>query len=149
MNSFQTDLLVGKDVEKTVLNQIQNKYPKAFMIDGKFSPYDIFIPETSKSVEVKSDRKSQHTGNLVIEISMYGKPSALMTTLADYWVIYTGVQFIWITPLQLKNMIVENGLPLRSFVGNGDTEPKRAYLPTVEMVMQYATSIQNHERETE
>jgi hypothetical protein len=149
MNKFQTDLLVGKDVEKIVLNQIQNKYPKAFMIDGKFSPFDIFIPETSKGIEVKSDRKSQHTGNLVIEISMYGKPSALMSTLADYWVIYTGEQFIWITPLQLKNMIVENNLPLRTFVGNGDTEPKKAYLPTVEMVKQYATSVQNHEKETQ
>jgi hypothetical protein len=148
MTTFQTDLQVGKDVEKTVLEMIQNKYPKAFMIDGKFSPYDIFIPEISKSIEVKSDRKSQHTGNLVIEVSMYGKPSALMTTLADYWVIYTGVQFIWITPLQLKNMIVQNGLSLRTFVGNGDTEPKKAYLPTVEMVMQYAGRIQNYEKET-
>ena len=148
MNKFQTDLLVGKDVEKIVLKQIQNKYPKAFMIDGKFSPYDIFIPETSKSIEVKSDRKSQHTGNLVIEISMYGKPSALMTTLADYWVIFTGQHFIWIAPLQLKNMIVENNPTLRTFVGNGDTVPKKAYLPKIEMVMQYATSIQKHERQT-
>jgi hypothetical protein len=141
-------LQVGKDVEKTVLEMIQNKYPKAFMIDGKFSPYDIFIPEISKSIEVKSDRKSKHTGNLVIEVSMYGKPSALMATLADCWVIYTGEHFIWITPLQLKNMIVENGLQLRTFVGNGDTEPKKAYLPTVEMVMQYAERVQNYEQET-
>tara|TARA_R110000823_G_scaffold18958_4_gene58874 strand:+ start:3780 stop:4226 length:447 start_codon:yes stop_codon:yes gene_type:complete len=145
--TFQTDLQVGKDVEKTVLIQIQNKYPKAFMIDGKFSPYDIFIPEISKGIEVKSDRKSKHTGNLVIEVSMFGKPSALMATLADYWVIYTGNQFIWITPLQLKNMIVENGLQLRTFIGNGDTQPKKAYLPKIEMVVRYSTSIQNYEKD--
>ena len=148
MTTFETDLRIGKDVEKTVLYIIQKKYPKAFMIDGKFSPYDIFIPEISKSIEVKSDRKSKHTGNLVIEVSMYGKPSALMATLADCWVIYTGEQFIWITPLQLKNMIVENGLQLRTFVGNGDTEPKNAYLPKVEMVMQYAERVQNYGKET-
>ena len=47
MTTFQTDLQVGKDVEKKVLEMIQNKYPKAFVIDGKFSPYDIFIPEIS------------------------------------------------------------------------------------------------------
>jgi len=123
VTTFQTDLQVGKDVEKKVLEMIQNKYPKAFVIDGKFSPYDIFIPEISKSIEVKSDRKSQHTGNLVIEV------------------------FIWITPLQLKNMIVQNGLSLRTITGKGDTEPKKAYLPTVEMVMQYAERVQNYEKE--
>ena len=147
MTTFQTDLQVGKDVEKKVLEMIQNKYPKAFVIDGKFSPYDIFIPEISKSIEVKSDRKSQHTGNLVIEVFMYGKPSALMATLADCWVIFTGEQFIWITPLPLKNMIVQNGLSLRTITGKGDTEPKKAYLPTVEMVMQYAERVQNYEKE--
>jgi len=149
MTTFQTDLQVGKDVEKTVLEMIQNKYPKAFMIDGKFSPYDIFIPEISKSIEVKSDRKSQHTGNLVIEVFMYGKPSALMATLADCWVIFTGEVFIWITPLQLKNMIVQNGLSLRTITGKGDIEPKKAYLPTVEMVMQYAERVQNYEQENQ
>jgi len=148
MTTFETDLLVGKDVEKKVLKMIQKKYPKAFMIDGKFSPYDIFIPELSKSIEVKSDQKSQHTGNLVVEIAMYGKPSGLMATLADSWVIFTGNQFIWITPTQLKNMIVENNLQLRTFVGKGDTVAKDAYLPKIELVMQYATSIQNHEKET-
>ena len=140
--TFKTDLQIGKDVEKTVLKMIQNKYPKAFMIEGKFSPYDIFVPEISKGIEVMSDRKSKHTGNLVIEVSMYGKPSALMATLADFWVIFTGDRLIWISPLQLKNMIVASGLSIRSFVGKGDTEPKKAYLPKIEMVIEYATSVQ-------
>ena len=137
--TFKDDLQYGKDVESKVLSMIKKKYPLAFMIEGKFSPYDIFIPETSTSVEVKSDQKSKYTGNLVIEVSMYNKPSALMTTLADYWVIWTGDEYIWIRPDDLKKMIILEDLPQRTFVGNGDTEPKSAYLPKVEQVKKYAT----------
>ena len=64
--TFKDDLYIGKEVEKKVLGLINQKYPLAFMINGKFSPYDIFIPEVSQSVEVKSDQKSQYTGKLVV-----------------------------------------------------------------------------------
>ena len=141
MQTFKEDLAYGKEVEKTVLSMIQKKYPLAFMIEGKFSPYDIFIPEISTSVEVKADQKSKFTGNLVIEVAMYGKPSALMTTLADYWVIYTGNEYIWIKPINLKKMIILEALNQRTFVGKGDTEPKRAYLPKIEQVKKYAERI--------
>ena len=139
--TFKDDLYIGKEVEKKVLGLINQKYPLAFMINGKFSPYDIFIPEVSQSVEVKSDKKSQHTGNLVVEVSMYGKPSGLMATLADFWVIFTGIEYIWIRPESLKDMIVLFGLPLKTFVCNGDTEPKKAYLPKVEIVKKYAEKV--------
>ena len=61
------------------------------MIDGYCKEWDIYIPELDEGVEVKSDQKSKHTGNIVIEIEFNGKPSALATTKAKYWVIFDSV----------------------------------------------------------
>ena len=80
MNTFTEDLKVGKLYENIVLNKIKEKYPKAYIIDGYCKDWDIYIPELNFGVEVKSDKKSLHTGNIVIEIEMNGKPSALATS---------------------------------------------------------------------
>jgi hypothetical protein len=90
-NSFYEDLDAGIAIELEVLNIIQKKYPKAYKIDGLFSGYDLFVPELNIGVEVKSDKKSLKTGNIVIEIEFNGKPSALSVTTAKYWVIYDGL----------------------------------------------------------
>ena len=80
MGDFSEDLEVGHKSEKIILQIIQKKYPQAYMVEGYFKEYDIWIPEIHKGVEVKQDYKSEHTGNIVVEIEMYDKPSALMAT---------------------------------------------------------------------
>ena len=107
MNNFYQSLEVGKQSEKIVLNRIKNKYPSAYIKDGYFKDFDIFIPEIDTSVEVKKDFKSQYTGNVVVEILMNGEPSALSTTKADWWVFH---------------------LDDIRFVGKGDCAYKVAYL---------------------
>ena len=87
--SFNEDLHTGEAMKQEVLKEIQKKYPQAYKIEGYFKDYDIYIPELSKSVEVKRDYKSKDTGNLVIELTFDGKPSALLTTKADYWVFFS------------------------------------------------------------
>ena len=67
--------------------------------------YDIWIPEINRAIEVKADLKSQQTGNVVIEIEMFGRPSGLLTTKADDWVICTGDYFYWIEPQELIKQI--------------------------------------------
>ena len=32
---------------------------------------------------------------------MYDKPSALLTTKADYWIIFTGQELLYITPIKI------------------------------------------------
>jgi len=81
--TFQTDLQRGLEVEERVLAILQKKYPCATLVNA-FKGYDIWIPEIDKSVEVKFDPMSQRTGNIVVEIEMYGKDSGLMATQADY-----------------------------------------------------------------
>ena len=102
---FQQDLKTGKAIEEKVLTIIKKKYPLAVLIDGKFKDYDIFIPENNKTVEVKVDLLTGKTGNMLIELYMYGKPSALLATKADYWVFYTGNGFAWTTP---KKYVIQN-----------------------------------------
>ena len=141
MTFFELSLQRGKEVEQEVLEIIQKKYPLAFGIDGMFKGYDLFVPEISAGVEVKSDRMSQETGNIVIEISFGDVPSALMTTLAKFWVIVTVEEMIWITPSRIKDCIIETNQDLRTFVGNGDTTAKKAYLIKRNTIVQYADRV--------
>jgi hypothetical protein len=126
MAEFHEALSRGKQIEELILSMIKPKYPKAHIIDGYFKDYDIYIPEKGFGVEVKCDEKSKFTRNLVIEVEFNGKPSALSTTKAEYWVFYTGEEIIWIEPQMLKDIILS--YPLRKFIGKGDTKFKKAYL---------------------
>jgi hypothetical protein len=134
---FTKDLEVGKTYENKVLHIIQKKYPKAYIIDGYCKEWDIYIPELEKGVEVKSDRKSLYTGNIVIEIEFDGKPSALITTKAVWWVIYDGIKYNWFTVNNIKKCIKENNLRSKRFVGRGDTKEKKAYLIKKEILYKY------------
>ena len=145
MNSFYEDLKDGKETENNVLAIIKKKYPKSYIIEGYFKDYDIYVPEKDMGIEVKKDVKSQETGNLVIEVEFNGKPSALSTTKADYWVFYDGDNYIWITPTMLKDL-TENCGHVVEFIGNGDTKPKKAYLMPKSLVKKLATLItKSHE----
>lgn len=135
---FEEDLKIGHIIETEVLKLIHKKYPKAYMQSGYFKEYDIFIPEIQKSVEVKSDQKSKYTNNIVIEIEFAGKPSALSTTKADFWVIYDGYNYKWFTPQRIHQCIKDNNQKLVSFKGNGDEQSKKAYLIKKELLYKYA-----------
>ena len=124
--SFKEDLKAGKVIEEYILERIQEKYPKAKIMEGYFKEYDIIIPEINKTVEVKSDVKSLHTGNYVVEIAFDGKESALSTTKADWWVFYDSECEVWIKPDNIWRAV--KGLEMREFVGKGDEKSKTAYL---------------------
>lgn len=140
MQTFARDLKAGNSVENIVLNMIKPKYPCATLINGYFPDYDIWIPEIHKSVEVKSDQKSQHTGNILIEVEMFDKPSALFHTKADYWVIFDGFDFLWTTPKKIFECIIFNKLRYAEFVGRGDTVSKKAFLIKKDLLSQYLIS---------
>lgn len=128
IETFHRDLAKGKEIEYRVLNIIKSKYPLSYIEDGYFKLWDIFVPEKNIGVEVKMDEKSKETGNIVIEIEFGGKPSALATTKAKYWVIYDGYGFKWFLVDSIKKCIIENNLKPVQFTGRGDTKSKIAYL---------------------
>jgi len=117
MNTFHKDLERGKEIESKALDVIRKKYPSASLIEA-FKGYDIWIPELHKSVEVKYDPMSNETGNIVVEIEMNGKASALITTTADYWLFYDDHVFVLIKPMSIVNFIFQEKLTFVEFVGN-------------------------------
>ena len=140
--TFHRDLQRGIDIELDVLNIIKKKYISATLVN-KYKGYDIWIPELSKSIEVKSDLKSNYTNNIVIEIEMYGKPSGLMVTEADYWVFYDGNQYVSIKPMEIIRCIFLNKLTHAEFIGKGDTVPKKAFLVKKDILFQYGKVLGN------
>ena len=141
MNTFETDLQTGKKIEADVLALIQRKYPQAFGIKGYCKAYDIFVPETSQGIEVKLDDKSRETGNIVVEVRMDNKLSALSTTKAHYWVFVTHYKYAFIKPERIKDCIVLNNLDMKSFTSRGDTSSKDAYLIKEDMLFSYADKV--------
>jgi len=141
MQAFDTSLSVGKLREAELIEFFQSKGHKPIPIPGKFSGFDFFLANTKQGYEVKQDWKAHYSGNLVVEVEMYGKRSGLMATTADWWIFDTKTEFIFITPKQLKDLIVETNPPLRQFTGKGDSQPKKAYLIPVQRIKNYASSI--------
>ena len=91
---FVKDLETGKVYEKKALKLIQKKYPKAFIQDGYFLEWDIYIPELDMGVEVKSDAQYQKTGNFYVEYECNGKPSGIAATKSKYYYIYLDKLYI-------------------------------------------------------
>ena len=138
MNTFRRDLKRGEQVELALLSMIRKKYPKAYKVKGYFKDYDIYVPELKKSIEVKSDEKSKYTGNIVVEVSFNGKPSALSTSKADYWVWWDGECFSWFTIDLIKKCLKDTKTPVRTFIGKGDSKSKNAYLVKKHLLYKYA-----------
>ena len=91
---FVKDLENGKVYEKKALELIQKKYPKAFIQDGYFLEWDIYIPELDMGVEVKSDAQYKKTGNFYVEYECNGKPSGIAATKAKQYYIYLDKLYI-------------------------------------------------------
>jgi len=138
LNTFEHDLNRGKKIEYEVCDLIKIKYPNAYVVDGKHSEYDIWIPEIKRSIEVKYDFKSLETGNYVIEVEMYGKDSGLFITKADHWVFFDSEVFVWTTPQDIMKLLLKKKITPATFTGKGDVKPKKAYLLPVSYVKQIA-----------
>jgi hypothetical protein len=143
VESFNEDLEAGEESEYELMDLARQKGLTPVKVEGKFKYYDFFIAETKTAYEVKRDWKSKFTGNVVVEIEMYNKPSGLITTKADLWVFDLPDCYITISPTSIKDLILLHGIKLVRFIGNGDTEPKRAYLVKRELLEQYADKITN------
>jgi hypothetical protein len=93
-DKFKKDLDTGKKFERKALDIIQKKYPKAYIVDGYFLEWDIYIPELKIGVEVKSDAQYQKTGNFYVEYFCNGKPSGISATKSDVYFIYLDKLYI-------------------------------------------------------
>ena len=126
--------------EEEILIILQRKYSEAYIdeTDIPNSDWDIFIPEINVGVEVKCDYESNNTGNIVIEVEMRGKLSALSVTKSKYWVFITGYRYIWIKPIEIYRFLEQHfeygRVPI---TGSGDKSPKIGYLVNLNAFVKY------------
>ena len=74
---------------------------------------------------------------------MFDKPSALLTTKADYWVIFTGKESLWTTPMKIVECITTNNISSRTLTGQGDAASKLACLIPIEVFKKYCFKIES------
>ena len=138
--SFHSDLAFGEENELFILKKVKIKYPKAYKVEGYCKEWDIFVPEKEVGIEVKSDRASHKTGNVVIEDSYGGKPSGIETTKAAWWVYITKCNLYWIKPEHIKDCIKDNSIESIEFPPTqGDYKVKSLYLIKEKVFKNYAT----------
>jgi len=81
------DVAFGEHWEQFIIEYFN--YTSVRKMNGKFGAFDyICVKEGGHSIvlrEIKADRISKRTGNLVIEFLSKGKESGIYTTHADYW----------------------------------------------------------------
>jgi len=109
-NFYDRDLPYGEVGESIVLDLIKLKHPKAYKIKGNHSEFDIMIPETSKTVEVKRDAKAHTTGNIFIETRCNGSDSGLNITTADHWAYIIKDKIYVIKPNDIRLCIKHNNI---------------------------------------
>ena len=114
-SNFRKDLDLGRWKEYEILQKVKKKYPKAYL--NSDYRYDIYVPETGDSIEVKWDRKSEETGNYFIECEFDGEPSGIEKSEATYWVIVDGDKMIWIKTESLKYLLSD--IKVKTFEGEG------------------------------
>jgi hypothetical protein len=141
METFHRDLQEGNLIEQKHLKIIQQKYPDAYKIQGYCKEWDIFIPSKNFGIEIKSDKMSQLTGNIVVEINFNGKPSALSTTKSKYWIFDTGIKTLIVLVDDLKKLVKQ--FQTRRFTAKGDTKEKEAYLIKQRFIETISTSNYN------
>lgn len=86
--SFKLDLEFGNIYEKKLVEIIP--HDSYDIKQGYFPDYDVEITKENKkyTYEVKADRYSYRTGNLVLEYECRNKPSGINKTTADFYAYY-------------------------------------------------------------
>jgi len=139
--SWDESLKFGQEVERYVLARIQKTYPKAYIQDGFYKEWDIYVPELRKGIEVKCDMRSNISKAFLVEVTMGDKPSALTTTKAEIWVFFNGFSLYWIKPMELMKAILIAGLSVAKFTGGTDTIHKTAYFVPIDLLEEHCLSI--------
>lgn len=106
-----SDLQMGEEYQAKFLDIVE--YDSYEMAVGNFKPYDIKIQykNDTYTVEVKADRKTKDTANMVIEYECNGKPSGIKATEADFWAYFIdGTKEYFLIPTSdIRKAITERG----------------------------------------
>ena len=86
------------------------------------------------TIEVKYDRAAKRTGNVFIEYSSRGKNSGILTTKADWYMIFVDKEMgYFVSTKRLKTIIINNSGKFRKARG-GDNNTSKGWLIPVFML---------------
>ncbi len=115
-NNFRENLSRANQGERDVGRILCNNIPGLVILDyNGDNKYDILTNHPINgqvTFEIKEDIKCAQTGNVVVEYESWGRPSGIMTTVADWWVFRTHInntiEHYAIQTYKLKRLIAEN-----------------------------------------
>ena len=145
--SWADDLAAGTTIEKEWFEKLSNLFDECYETFGEDSRFDLAIPELDTTIEIKFDKKSLDTGNIVIEYHHNGKPSGVLASEADVWLFATGEEDIWVTKKNLQRMLLLENIRPVMIHGPDDHSPKAVFLIPIETVRAYQTSSLNLKQE--
>ena len=140
IDTFKEDIIIGEEAEYEILSIIRKKYSKAYKMEGKYKPYDIYDPENDIKVEVKKDIGSKETPNYFIEYECNNEDSGIASTEANYWVICDEDKCMWIKISKLLSLVHLYGKTWQG-IPNGGVSKVKAYLLPKEHLISHADKI--------
>lgn len=132
--NFSQDKKLGDEGEDAVLAKVKEFFPQAYRVTDYEPRWDIVIPEIEKTIEVKTDKLANRTGNLAVERSKSsGAPSGIMVSEADLWICVLDDEILMMGREALKGFIEANNFPV---VWGGDRNSAEMYLVPLKKLKQ-------------
>ena len=132
MGNFIEDVKVGEKVQDFIIKELHDEFPSLKSQHGNFANYDL-VSEDGYTIEVKFDRGSANTGNVVIEYKYDGEPSGISKTAALEWVHVFSHHSKWaycrIKVRELKAFIKNNWKYLKKVEGGDAYKSKMVLIP--------------------
>lgn len=90
----------GEQLVAAMLRQLGFKVDRA--PDDVAGAHDLAIVGT---IEVKTDTRAEHTGNIAVEVSHHGKPSGIATSRASAWCFVVGATACMLPTETLRQIV--------------------------------------------
>lgn len=136
--TFFSDLQLGKEYEKKLASLLAFDTCE-FAPERAFKAWDIKIVRGGVETyyEVKCDRRTNTTKNIVIEFECSGKPSGIDATQAHYWAYFIhGTNQYLLLPVEALRTAIQNQ-EYKNIVKGGDGYRARMYLFSLSTFSQY------------
>ncbi|HEV3006375.1 MAG TPA: hypothetical protein VGX78_18030 [Pirellulales bacterium] len=113
---FQTQY-AGRTAEQAVARWFRRRGWRPFAACGS-EAFDLLL---MTKIEVKHDLAAPATGHVAIEVESRGRPSGIVTSQADYWVLVFAEQAVVVRTSTLRERVLAGGLRRQDCGEDGST----------------------------
>lgn len=134
--TFFKDLDKGSKAELFVMEQLRDKHPSIFKVEGKCIDYDLADRE-GYTVEVKYDTRSKKTNNLAFEFRHRGLTAGVTVSKAKDWALVyylKGVGWVWtlVATKELRAFLINGWDYFRKYTDPTDQDKSELILVNTE-----------------